>query len=725
MVDKISETTEKTEKPKGTAEHDSLEPKGKQQTLGESVKGEQQVNRDLKAKIEKADVTNLGFPDAKIGESEPIEVESTIVPGKGIRPVGAFLHIDAAPQRVATEGEKIVDIARKHLGEKATNEEVEAHVSEIARLNSEKVIPGQSLQDLTSKPGETLLLPGHTKNGEIIYQNQDGNKYAYEQGNKLTVTRNDGTGFIRTLGDDGNQALVKESHFGPNAQDKFDNVYAFDGKLLSTTRPERIESTPTKSVEEERRALSDAADRRVALPNERQKFSQDMQEFEQRAKEQGLSKEEVARTYHDMKDILMLKGESPLTGRERVRLVTGALDSASSPRSISQGDYETCQTNVIEARMFSKEPSKATDMLAQIAKTGEFTTVDGTKVKMDEVNLRAHGESALNLERGAWARTYTSQVFQTAAINAALKMENEREVPPKDIRYLQTEHTDLVPEPKSDRILPSESQALPPNGEKLLDYNENPPKLIGEQSTTGNPEQMRSLYQQLTGHDRPDLFLVPKEMADQYQNYKAGSTFANKEELGEMLSALRKKETGDIYAPIIVHANSDTLLPTRRRHPLIGTANPAKIDGDLHTVNVIDYDEKTGMVKVDASWGNKRDFIEKPITLEQLYNATQFTPGATWMDRLEQLKPEIKPEDFNKQLSSTTQALVMRWIGMAQSDIEPPQGDIDKTIRHYKEMRQGLDKNDFADSDMLVIRFEAAIRQMRAQQKKQQDQQQQ
>lgn len=85
------------------------------------------------------------------------------------------------------------------------------------------------------------------------------------------------------------------------------------------------------------------------LPNESEKLKRDMQTFEARAKRDGISSEEVARTCRDLAHVLELKGNVPLSQRERVRLVNGAMANAAEPTSNDQGKYSTCQITTIES----------------------------------------------------------------------------------------------------------------------------------------------------------------------------------------------------------------------------------------------------------------------------------------------------------------------------------------------------------------------------------------
>jgi hypothetical protein len=68
--------------------------------------------------------------------------------------------------------------------------------------------------------------------------------------------------------------------------------------------------------------------------------------------------------------ILELKGNVPLSQRERVRLVNGAMANAAEPTSNDQGKYSTCQITTIENRLYAKEPSTVTDILSQVASEG-------------------------------------------------------------------------------------------------------------------------------------------------------------------------------------------------------------------------------------------------------------------------------------------------------------------------------------------------------------------
>lgn len=700
MVDKFAETdaAQATREPVADLHQDQslLTPEDKPQAKDNSV-------------------AVLGFPEAKISGDksnvaiieqnlQPTKLAEFIQPVTGKVTVGSFIQREVPFSKIeAKPFTSVLDIASDHLGQGAPRAIVEAHASEIAAANPSKFDQSRSLPEMQTNDFTELYLPGHKADGSIIYTDSQGNTRTYAPDQTVTMQRSDGSGYQRKPAQINGNDVLLEQHFGLRADDNFEVVFSADGKFLSTSKSD----TAPGSLSFERQNLAHVADQNLFVARENKAFKSDMQAFEQRAKSQGLPPEEIAKTYRDLSAILSIKGQEPMTSRERARLVTGTLRNAASPRSISQGEYNTCQTAVIEERIYAKTPSIATNIMLQIARRGEFDTVDGTHVKMQHSNMRAHGEAALNPAPGVWLRSYASQIFQTAAINTILTRANESAIPPQDIRYVQAEHKRVVMPPRTSRLELTDKYDNAPTGEMLMDYSQNPPVKIANQTSTGNIDQMRGLYHQLTGKDRPDLFLVPESLSAYQKDFASGSTFKTKEELAAYLTSLRQKEHGDIYAAIAVHANSDTLINTNKHMPLAGEPNLIKLEADNHVLSVVDYDPKTQMVKVDGSWGNDRDFIEKPMTLGQLYNATQTVTGERWMQRLEGIKNKIKGEEFDMHLAMVMFTMHYRWDIYGRKGLSLPEDDVNKTLNYYKQLRQGRQLPELGMTDQLVLGLES------------------
>ncbi|CAN5504338.1 hypothetical protein BH11CYA1_BH11CYA1_44990 [soil metagenome] len=646
----------------------------------------------------------MGFPDAKVedkldtasGSQATEGVDPTFIRIAGIKTkeasVGEFIKVDVKPAEVKTTAEQsVMQIAAQHLGAAATPEQVKKHAEEIYTLNFTKLSKNDSVQTATFNAGETIRLQGHTADGAVVLTDSGKSQYAISEDGKVKVIRPDGSGFERSFTGK-NDDSYKEDHFGPKATDKFTVIRAADGRLISSDKPE---APAPKSLAEEKAGLERLIKEKVTIAPEGEKLKRDMQTFETRAKRDGLSSDEVARTYRDLASILELKGNIPLSQRERVRLVNGAMATAAEPTSNDQGQYKTCQIATIENRLYAKEPSVVTDILAQVASQGRFTTKDGTSVTMEETNLRAHGDAAFNTKSGSPMRTYSSQIFQTAAISGFHSQENLRKMPPGDVHYYQ-------------------KQATGPNdtGELLVDYSHGQAQELDK--GPGMASYMNSMIrinEQLTKKWQPEMFIINKSVQEIESEHSLASDVSSVEDFAAKLKTLRETEKGPLFATLFVRTTSDPLVGTLRHNPLSGPLVPEKILDDGHVVNIVDYDPKTRLVKVDGQWGNSRDFIEKPMTIEQAYAATQSPTGETWMARAEALKKHVSPQEFDGQLGNLANTLAENWANSLQSGLKVDSADARKTIAAYERLRAGRPAQAFreADQSMRILRNELAL----------------
>lgn len=574
-------------------------------------------------------------PEKQIGDLRFIKFGNTTIP------VELGVKLDVQPAKyVSPGGEKISDIARRHLGPQATANDVDAYVRELVIANFDN-FPGD--EEFRTSKGQTINLLGHKPDGSVIYKDWRGMTLTIDAAdNSATFRYPDSSGHTVTPGADD---TYTKKYFGPKPEDNYTVVIGENDLVLKNDRVDPGHRD-AGDLSVERSRLASAADQTIMLRKENVEFHADMKQFEDRAKQAGLSDKEVAQTFAEVSRILELKGNAPLTDRERVRLALGIMRGAAEPTSNDQGDYNTCQVTVVENRLYMTQPSAVARTLADIASRGQFVAADGTLVKMDAIDLRAHGQSALNAPRGTWVRTYASQVYQLAAINAYHTYTNESKVPPGEVRYRQ------YPNGEGDD-----------NGERLYDYSAVPGKIIAHTpGDVGYPNgTARTLYL-MSGKWAPETVLTGKNYAAMTPDHSnLTNIIAGPAELAAQLKRLH--DEGKLPASVVVHVNSDPLLPKRKpeRVPLVGKADAASYLSDVHVINIIGYDEKTGAVQLDNQWSNKGDFISTPLTVDQVWSAMNRPSWTTWMDRLEAKRPSMTQEQFGAQLAAIMKAAVYQW----------------------------------------------------------------
>ncbi len=371
---------------------------------------------------------------------------------------GEDIKREIAPEVVKdTKGKTLREIATAHLGSTPppTEEEIQKHVNELARINHIKK-PNEKLD------GQPITAPGHDKYGGMITEDANGNKRTiYLNGDQVFFNK-DGTGFDRKHSADG--ASYTEHHWGPYPRDNYDLRRTADGAYqISTdggkTFPEKAE---WRDPRVERAMLHDLAEGSIKDPEDRAKFESDMIKFAAREKElqkqyetQGMkpeaaqqkAREEVAKTYEQIGK-LMQAGDNPdlpkIKSADRILLAQQVMHQAASPDDVSQGGYNTCNVASGESRVYTKSPSEAARLVTDIVTTGKYTsngspptTVEVGKDKdIHPDSLLKVGESKHAHDVGANHRSYASQIFEVTAVNMHYHKENAAN-PPQKIRYEQ------------------------------------------------------------------------------------------------------------------------------------------------------------------------------------------------------------------------------------------------------------------------------------------------
>src|SRR5262249_53565715 len=140
-------------------------------------------------------------------------------------------------------------------------------------------------------------------------------------------------------------------------------------------------------------------------------------------KRDHLSPEEVAKTYKQIERLLEPSGDKPIEQAEKNKLALEVMRHVAHPQDISQGSYNTCNVTTVETRTYTRQPSEAAKLVADVALTGQYTAHDGTVVA---VSPKAHGQSKLDLPTPDGTRDHASEIFQVTAVNIHYAQENAK-----------------------------------------------------------------------------------------------------------------------------------------------------------------------------------------------------------------------------------------------------------------------------------------------------------
>lgn len=340
----------------------------------------------------------------------------------------------------------------------------------------------------------------------------------------------------------------------------------------------------------------------------------DMETFERRAANDGLSPQEVAETYHQATRLLQAPDSAPVPAFERARIAQQIIHQAAQPVLIDQGDHNTCNTAVLEVRIYTRCPSKAARLVADIATANRFVTKDGTPVTLHPDSLKPDEESKHHPVADG-KRSLASQIFQITAANVhwfrAERDFYDNPISKGTIGFAQ------FPKMRGNRF--NTNGQYFDTGERLIDVNVSPP--VARMRDPGiRVRYLFGINEQITGTAETG-FIVENAMLAARDTVHVSSP----EELKQALAGI--KSAGGLPAILRVHS-----------------ANPPfnRLDGDWHMVNVIDVEPESGKVRISNQWGKGSDLTVK---VKDLYQATlPPKPGTDWSDpwQRRELNPDLE-----------------------------------------------------------------------------------
>lgn len=337
--------------------------------------------------------------------------------------------------------------------------------------------------------------------------------------------------------------------------------------------------------------LDGLAAKNIVKEKDLKRFRQDMIAFEDRALRSGLDKTEVGGTYNQIARLLNNTGDQPIKQEDKLKIAQQILDQAARPDTIDQGLHQTCSVTVVESRIYTRNPSAAARLVADVATTGQFQTADGSRISIDAKSLVADEEARQhpNPDR---LRSYASQLFQIAAVNVHWQRQTHTPsgsvVARGAIHYEQ--HQDL--------------RGPWDRGERLIDYSGPVPREIGKQPQLG-VGHLTDISNQITGLHESGFTLENRRRGGMNSIY-----VSSEQELKDEI--LKARASGNLPVILRVHTGNDPFDS--------GTAASSSASaGVWHVVTITEIDEQNGKVKLNNSWGTSSD---RWVKLKTLYRAT-------------------------------------------------------------------------------------------------------
>jgi len=460
------------------------------------------------------------------------------------------------------------------------------------------------------------------RNGEISTLKPDGTQIFVDKDKSVMTTVRDGTsrtvdekGHLVGLGVFGNEIGIK---FKAGDDPKRDSVVT--GRVrpewnftLSTGKDGAVEMTegepPRKlravsdgefrSLSESRTELFQKAESNYDDPIASVKFKADLIRFENRAKERGLSADEVLSVYKDLDRLLTPTSDAKIDDKGRAQIAAELAGDLASPYTISQGAHGTCNVKILQVMMSAKHPERVSSLITEAAMTGQHTLPSGRVITLPEGTLTPHND-AIGYPSRNGARGFAGQVFDSAAVNTLLQVEN--------MPY------------RFDQLEPDPSIKGYKSGDIMVDIETGKPLT---DPITGSVKEFNGLYapeivevyKQLMGASKSneDWLLDPNyPTSDTTDGIK---TFASPEELSGILKEL--KQQGQFPYPIHV----DTRMAPFWADSSGGLAGGS---GGAHVLNIADYNPVTNSVLIDNQWASYNDRLDpsKAIPVDKLFSAS-------------------------------------------------------------------------------------------------------
>lgn len=374
-----------------------------------------------------------------------------------------------------------------------------------------------------------------------------------------------------------------------------------------SNRLERATNEAGQSSPGERERLIELADARLDKGKDRQRFREEMERFEERASQQGLSADAVKETYGQLARLLEVDGDQFLSRKARIMVAEQAIRLLADPTGVDSGYHKTCNVTAVEARMYTRYPAAAVRLLADIATNGRYVSADGSVIVPTAASLKPDDEAGFKSVRPG-ERPYASQIFQVTAVNVFWQRQSRdpagNAVARGSIKYEQLG-----------------VRMKPDTGERLMDYSQGKP--VEARDRRGNvlrQPYMRTndvveVSNQISGMLETDVLLENDYKPD---NGLLTKTFRSEAELANLLVQMKKNNRLPVI--LTVHTGNQPFRSDSRSSTSSG--------GVWHVLSVTDIDESTGRVSVDNQWGRGADHLgKKAVPVADLYKAT-LEPGA-------------------------------------------------------------------------------------------------
>lgn len=422
------------------------------------------------------------------------------------------------------------------------------------------------------------------------------------------------------------------------------------------------------------------------------KFLSNIEQFEQRARQQKLSREDIDAFYKQVRDVLQESktGNRFFDGKFLQTLASDMMKEAADAGTVHQGPYDSCTAGALQTALFIAEPATIGGLIRDLALTGQYTTMDGSTVRLPERNMRPNpGQKE---ESGA-IRNPVDQLAQVGLLNIYWQRQdkaNDQTGLRGKITYEEDHPEDFVGD----------------HGARLMDHSTNPPKPVSEKVSYIDPGFKRSPHAPSIATDAIRPALAPKitdmaSVSDMYSQLRGNKgklkvidengsppVFRpqSKEDLRRFVEQVRAENHG-VMPPIVVGVytavepfRSDRREGLRKPGSAVRPDEPAGGDSrhGRHAVVLTDLDSTVNHLTVQNQWSDNLDHTGQPgckpkIELGDLYNAIKPPQGDGKPPR--EKDPEQAANEY-----------IQAYKQMAEKYARHPEADPHKVFEHTSQL---------------------------------------
>jgi hypothetical protein len=268
------------------------------------------------------------------------------------------------------------------------------------------------------------------------------------------------------------------------------------------------------------------------------------------------------------------------------------MSQAADPTTINQGNHGTCAAAAIEGQTYSRNPSDAARIVADVTLTGRTTTRDGSQIQVTPEML----DQSEHRNSGSASRSHASEVFQVTAMNIYHQ------------RHDGSRYEQRAPERQQN------GQRPPDSGERLVNSQ-------GE-VVSRNPgltdDAAVDIMEQINGPQEG-----PAILASDNRSSALGTTsprvesIESEQDMHDTLSRMGQAQPRQLPAMVAVYSRNEPFFSD-------SGGGSAGGSGSAHMVRVVDYDPVTRRATIDNSWGPEADHTaaNRQMPVSDLYAAT-------------------------------------------------------------------------------------------------------